>query len=141
MRYNVDGYNDAVSDRQPFPLTGGFININSEHPQWTGTFTLLLVSIVITDRSTIAAVLISLEANPTNFSVFNTTTTGVELPFAVPFFSATGEGVACIPVNIGSLNIAGVGNGTNVTLQVQFSGGDGNLFQVCSELAVYCLHF
>jgi hypothetical protein len=77
-----------------------------------------------------AAVLISLEANPTTFAVFNTTSTGEQLPFAVPFFSAAGEGPACIPVDIASLNIPGVQDGSNVTLQIQFNGGDGDLFQV-----------
>ena len=79
---------------------------------------------------TTAAILISIEANPNSFALFNTSSTGVQLPFAVPFFTASGEGQACIPVDIGSLNIPGVQDGSNVTLQVQFNGGDGNLFQV-----------
>jgi hypothetical protein len=33
----VDGYNDAVDNRTVFPLSNGIININSEHPLWTGT--------------------------------------------------------------------------------------------------------
>jgi len=112
-----DSYTDAVSNRSLFPLDSGYITLNSEHPMWT------------------AAVLISIDQNPTNFSVFNISSTGVQLPFAVPFFQTTGEGLACIPVDIGKLNIPGIGNGSNVTLQVQFDGGDGNLFQ-CTDVTL-----
>ncbi|THH05100.1 hypothetical protein EW145_g5038 [Phellinidium pouzarii] len=112
-----DGYNDAVSNRSEFPLGQGFISLNSEHPSWS------------------ADVLISIEQNPTNFSVFNQSLTGVELPFAVPIFKASGEGLACIAIDIGNLGIPGVGDGSNVTIQVQFNGGDGNLFQ-CADLTL-----
>ena len=74
--------------------------------------------------------MISIEQNPTNFSVFNTSTTGVTLPVAVPFFKTSGEGLACIAIDIESLGIEGIKDGSNVTIQVQFDGGDGNLFQV-----------
>ena len=74
--------------------------------------------------------MISIEQNPTNFSVFNTSTTGVTLPAAVPFFKTSGEGLACIAIDIESLGIEGIKDGSNVTIQVQFDGGDGNLFQV-----------
>ena len=36
--YIVDGYSDAVSNRTVFPISNGVINLNSEHPTWTGTF-------------------------------------------------------------------------------------------------------
>lgn len=81
-----------------------------------------------------AAVLISLEQNPNDFTDFNKTSSGDELPYAVPFFQGTGAGEICIPVDVGNLNIKGVGNGTNVTLQVMFAGADGNLFQVCTVI-------
>lgn len=80
--------------------------------------------------TTAAGVLISIEQDPTNFTVFNTSTSGIKLPFAVDFFQTTGEGPACIPIDIGHLNISGIGSGSNVTIQVEFNGGDGNLFQV-----------
>ena len=51
--------------------------------------------------------------------------------FFLPFFQTTGEGLFCFPLDIGAANISGVGDGTNVTIQVEFNGGDGNLFQVC----------
>ena len=78
----------------------------------------------------VAAVLISIVQDPTNFSVFSNGSDASNIPFAVPFFQTSGEGAACIPIDIGKLGISGVGNGTNVTIQVQFDGGDGNLFQV-----------
>ena len=81
--------------------------------------------------------LISIEQNPSNFSVFNTSTTGVQLPFAVDWFSATGAGEICIPVDVASLNVEGVGDGSNVTLQAMFAGGDGNLFQVINVFPLF----
>ena len=74
--------------------------------------------------------MISIEQNPTNFSVFNTSTTGISLPVAVPFFKTSGEGLACTAIDIANLGIEGVTDGSNVTIQVQFDGGDGDLFQV-----------
>jgi len=112
-----DGFNNAVDNRTVFPLDNGFIVMNSEHPQWT------------------AGVLISIEQNPTNFSVFNKSTTGVSLPLVHQFFQASGEGLFCFPLDIGAANISGVGDGTNVTIQVEFNGGDGNLFQ-CADLTL-----
>lgn len=34
----VDGYTNAVSNRTAFPISNGIINLNSEHPTWTGSF-------------------------------------------------------------------------------------------------------
>ena len=76
------------------------------------------------------AVLISIDQNPTDFGVFNTSTSGVELPFAVPFFNIHNAGQLCIPVDITSLNIPGVQAGSNITLQVMQVGSAGNLYQV-----------
>ena len=36
--YIIDGYPDAVPNRTVFPISNGVINLNSEHPTWTGTF-------------------------------------------------------------------------------------------------------
>jgi hypothetical protein len=33
----VDNYVDAVSNRSEFPLKGGFVTLNSEHPKWSRT--------------------------------------------------------------------------------------------------------
>ncbi|KAI5123578.1 hypothetical protein M0805_003396 [Coniferiporia weirii] len=112
-----DGYTNAVSNRSEFPLGQGFITLNSEHPSW------------------VAEVLISIEQNPTNFSVFTTSSSGVNLPVAVPFFQASGEGPACIAIDIANLDIPGVKDQSNVTIQVRFDGGDGDLFQ-CADLTL-----
>ena len=85
---------------------------------------------LLTDYAT--AVLISIDQNPTNFSVFNRSTSGVELPFAVPFFNFDNSGQLCIPVDIASLNIPGVQAGSNITLQVMQVGSKSNLYQVCA---------
>ncbi|TDL28569.1 hypothetical protein BD410DRAFT_738021 [Rickenella mellea] len=112
-----DGYPNAVSNRSEFPLGNAFITFNSEHPSWTAT------------------VLISIDQNPTTFAEFNKSSTGVNLPPAVPFFKASGEGAVCVPIDIGALNITGVKDGSNVTIQVEFNGGDGQLFQ-CADLTL-----
>jgi hypothetical protein len=39
----LDGYTDAVSNRTTFPLSNGVISMNSEHPQWTGTFRIHII--------------------------------------------------------------------------------------------------
>jgi len=80
----------------------------------------------------IVAVLISTVQDPTSFSNFNSSTG--QQQFARFFASATGEGTFCIPLDLSHLNISGVGDGANVTLQYQFNGGDGSLFQVFAIL-------
>ncbi|KAL5519027.1 hypothetical protein ACEPAH_710 [Sanghuangporus vaninii] len=112
-----DGYTNAVDNRSTFPLGQGFITMNSEHPKWS------------------IQVLISVEQNPTNFSVFNTSTSGQTLPLAVQPFQASGEGLACFAIDIQNLGIQGVQDGSNVTIQVEFNGGDDNLFQ-CADLTL-----
>ncbi|PAV22302.1 hypothetical protein PNOK_0225900 [Pyrrhoderma noxium] len=113
-----DGYTDATGVRSDFPLgTGGLIQLNNSHSHWT------------------AAVLISVEQNPSSFEDFNQTSDGTELPLAVSWFSTEGAGSVCIPVDIESLGISGIGDGSNVTLQTMLTGGDGNLFQ-CVDLTL-----
>ena len=48
----------------------------------------------------------------------------------LPFFETTGEGSFCINVDLASSGISGVKDGANVTLQLIFDGGDGQLYQV-----------
>ena len=50
----------------------------------------------------------------------------------MPFFQVTGEGAFCFPVDLKAAGLDGVQDGTNVTLQFVFDGGDGELFQVRS---------
>ncbi|TCD70042.1 hypothetical protein EIP91_005023 [Steccherinum ochraceum] len=101
-----DGYTTALSNRSQFPLSGGFISINSEHPQFT------------------FGVLISTSANPTSFQNFTQ---------AVAFASESGEGPFCLPVDLST--VSGLTSGQNVTIQTVFDGGDGQLYQ-CSDLTL-----
>ena len=55
-------------------------------------------------------------------------------PFVKPFYAIKGEGIFCIETNLAALGM-NLTEGQNVTLQVQFNGGDGDLFQVSSPAA------
>ncbi|KAJ7157712.1 hypothetical protein C8R43DRAFT_1125379 [Mycena crocata] len=98
-----DGYGNAASNRTVFPLTGGFFSLNSEHNSWT------------------AGVSLSTKANPATFQDFST---------IVPFFQLSDEGLFCLPLDLMSTNATGLTDGQNVTLEIVFNGGDGELFQV-----------
>jgi hypothetical protein len=37
LMFALDNYPNAVSNRSEFPLSGGFITLNSEHPKWSRT--------------------------------------------------------------------------------------------------------
>lgn len=69
--------------------------------------------------------------NPVSFDNFtaNDTSSGAD-QFARNFASGTGEGTFCIPLDLSSIGVSGVTDGANVTIQIVFDGGDGNLFQV-----------
>lgn len=103
-----DSYLTPAPNRTDFPLSGGFISLNSEHPVW------------------VFAVNLSTSANPQNFQAFSP---------AVPFFQVTGEGLFCFPVDFAASGISGLTDGVNVTIQAFFNGGDGNLFQ-CADLTL-----
>ncbi|KAJ4494280.1 hypothetical protein C8R41DRAFT_310545 [Lentinula lateritia] len=97
-----DGYDSVASNRTSFPLTGGIISLDSEHPQWT------------------AAVFITNASNPTSFDNFTQITS---------FFQETIEGSFCMSFDLSQTNATGLTNGENVTIQILYDGGDGNLFQ------------
>ncbi|KAJ7225749.1 hypothetical protein GGX14DRAFT_422151 [Mycena pura] len=52
----------------------------------------------------------------------------------VPIFQDTGEGLACFTLDF-SKTATSLTDGQNVTIQVEFNGGDGNLFQ-CADLTL-----
>ncbi|KGB77594.2 hypothetical protein CNBG_3432 [Cryptococcus deuterogattii R265] len=108
------GFN-TVETRQPFPLGSGPVQIDSHH--------------------TLATVVafISTNSNPTSFNDFNTTSNGTSIPLASSIFQVA-QGERCFNIDLKSLNI-GLTNGSEVTLQVQYNGGDGNLYQ-CSDLVL-----
>ncbi|WRT64056.1 uncharacterized protein IL334_000984 [Kwoniella shivajii] len=109
------GFPDVASSRQSFPLGKGPIWIDSHH-----------------NLATVVA-FISTSSSPTSFSDFNTTSNGTSIPLASSIFQVK-EGEACFNVDLSSLGV-GLTNGSQVTLQVQYDGGDGNLYQ-CTDLVL-----
>ncbi|KAJ7783532.1 hypothetical protein DFH07DRAFT_726859 [Mycena maculata] len=103
-----DGYDDVTSNRTTFPLTGGFFSLNSEHTSWT------------------AGVTLSTKENSTSFNDFS---------IIVPFFKLSGEGLFCIPLDLSATNATGLSDGLNVTLEIVYDGGDGELYQ-CADLTL-----
>ncbi|KAF8273768.1 hypothetical protein EI94DRAFT_1072237 [Lactarius quietus] len=110
-----DGYVQAVSNRSEYPLGGGFITLNSEHPSWN------------------LAILISTVQDPTSFDNFTNSTGGQQ--FVRNFASGSGEGGFCIPLDLNNTGISGIQDGANVTLQYVYNGGDGSLYE-CSDLTL-----
>ncbi|KAF8213308.1 hypothetical protein K438DRAFT_1803759 [Mycena galopus ATCC 62051] len=68
-----DGYDNAVSNRSTFPISGGYFVLNSEHTSWT------------------IGVNVSTSQNPQQFSDFS-------MP-VFPFASESGEGLKCFPID------------------------------------------
>ena len=78
-----------------------------------------------------AAVLgVSFKSDPTTLNDFNTTSSGQAYPLLLPTFSTTVEGSFCVNVNVSSLGVSGVTNGTLATILMVYNGGDGLLHQV-----------
>ncbi|KAF7306715.1 hypothetical protein MIND_00463200 [Mycena indigotica] len=103
-----DGHDDPASRRTFFPLSGGVISLNSEHAKW------------------VAVVSITSKSDPTQFSDF-APVTGV--------LQASGEGLFCLPFDLSKTNATGLADGQNATLQIQFNGGDSDLFQ-CADITL-----
>lgn len=76
----------------------------------------------------IVGVMISTAPDPNNFANFTDSKGNYQM--VVQYFSTSGEGEFCAPINISAAGIDGLKDGANVTLQFVFSGGDGNLYQV-----------
>ncbi|KAF8761820.1 Ctr copper transporter family [Rhizoctonia solani] len=75
-------------------------------------------------------VLVSFDANPQNITQFSNSSNGAQL---TSFVKLEKQGEACIPVNIQSLGLSNVSNGTNATIQIQYDGGDGNYVTLLSD--------
>jgi len=71
--------------------------------------------------------------DPTSFNNFTNSSGGQQL--ARNFASFTGAGGFCIPLDLTNTGISGVSDGANVTIQLIFNGGDGNLYQVSVRVA------
>ncbi|GAA5882889.1 hypothetical protein JCM3774_001378 [Rhodotorula dairenensis] len=112
------GFPTPSSERTPFPLAGSApVLIDSHHP------------------SAIVGMFLSFDSNPTNFSQFNQTSSGQQYGLLDNFGSITGTGEFCFQVDVASLGVNGLSNGSVATLQVEFNGGDGSLFQ-CADLVL-----
>jgi len=103
----------TAGNRTEFPLTKGLVVFNTSHPQWT------------------AGLMISTQPNPSTFDDFHNSTGGDQM--AVPYFQSSGKNF-CFEVNIDSLGL-GVTDGSSVTLQMVFNGGDTVLYQ-CVDLTI-----
>lgn len=110
-----DNYGEVTTNRTTFPLNNGHYYITTEHPVWT------------------LGIIISTVANPNNFANF--TDSSGKYQMAVNYFETSGEGSFCAPLNISAANIDGVKDGSNVTVQFIFDGGDGELYQ-CADLTL-----
>ena len=77
--------------------------------------------------------LISFKQNPTTFADWTNSTTGQAQPALRDFFQTTDSSI-CIGVDIQSRNYTDAKDGANATILVQYSGGDGDLFQVTPNL-------
>ncbi|EPT04139.1 hypothetical protein FOMPIDRAFT_1021892 [Fomitopsis schrenkii] len=110
-----DDYGEVTTNRTTFPLNNGHYLFKSEHPDWT------------------MGVMISTVSNPNNFANFTDSKGNYQM--AVNYFSTSGEGEFCAPINISAAGIDGIKDGANVTLQFVFSAGDGNLYQ-CADVTL-----
>ncbi|KAF9643645.1 hypothetical protein BDM02DRAFT_3123116 [Thelephora ganbajun] len=108
-----DGYT-APANRTRFPLTNGFITWEASHGSWT------------------IGVLLSTSTSPTSFGNFHTSSGGDQL--VVGYFQGTGTS-GCIRIMPTAAGISGIQNGSNVTLQMVFDGGDGRLYQ-CMDVTL-----
>ena len=81
--------------------------------------------------------MISTKPSPTSFDDFRTSSGADQL--VVSYFQGTGV-AGCIRVAPDAAGISGIQNGSNVTFQMVFDGGDGKLYQVC-HMACSLLRF
>ena len=105
----LDGFTNVTTNRTTFPLSQGFISLNSEHPQWSGKSTLLRYAVTLNQYLLSAAFYIVNNTNPNSFSDFLQVNS---------FFQLQGEGSFCIPLDLATSNFTGLHNGQNVTIQV-----------------------
>ncbi|KAH7345170.1 hypothetical protein B0J17DRAFT_638638 [Rhizoctonia solani] len=104
----------SAGARSSFPLSASGVLIDSHH-----------------DTANVI-VLISFDANPQNITQFSNSSNGAQL---TNFVKLEKQGEACLPVNVQSLGLSNVANGTNATIQIQYDGGDGNLYQ-CADVTL-----
>jgi len=114
---NFCGGFPVSNSRSQFPLSSGFVSITSEHPQAD------------------VNILISFDNDPTAFANFNKTAAGNNIPLLMNFTQMNAQGDACFPVNISALDVPEAKDGANATIQFEFNGPDGLLFQ-CADVVL-----
>ena len=80
--------------------------------------------------------MLSTAASPASFNDFHTASGADQL--VVDYFKGTGSS-GCITVMPNRAGISGIQNGTKVTLQMVFDGGDGKLYQVSRTNCFFAL--
>ena len=137
----ADGYTQ-VGNRSLFPLANGFLLWEGEHPSWTSKSSFHLRP-SFDDRPDrcrswflLAGVMISTAAAPSSFNDFRNSSGTDQL--AVGYFQGTGTS-GCIRVNASAAGL-GVQDGSNITLQMVYNGGDGVLYQVKSSEPSFSLN-
>lgn len=104
------GFDSAPTNRSMFPITNGFVDINSFRISTT-----IVVNIALGNNPA-AADFTAAAAKP-----------------ASPATSINHPGHSCLSFNLTSF--AGAANNTNVTIQVVYNGGDGILYQ-CADIVL-----
>ncbi|KAJ8084267.1 hypothetical protein PM082_003035 [Marasmius tenuissimus] len=108
------GYPEAVSNRSSFPLSKGSFSISTGHTNW------------------VVGVILSTSQNPRTWEDFYA---NGQQQLVRDYAKSPDAGTYCIPLDLSSTGIADVKDGANVTIQVVFAGGDGNLYQ-CADLTL-----
>ncbi|KAF9347342.1 hypothetical protein BGX26_001165 [Mortierella sp. AD094] len=100
------GFNAVPTNRSMFPLTNGFVDIDSFHPSSTVTIN------------------VAIGANPAaaDFTAAAASAIAINHP-----------GHSCLSFNLTS--IPGAANNTNATIQLVYNGGDGPLYQ-CADVVL-----
>ncbi|KAF8939298.1 hypothetical protein BGZ58_010195 [Dissophora ornata] len=106
------GFNAVPTNRSMFPLSGGFIDINSFHVSSTVTINIALGNNPSAANFTAAAA--TPASSPTSISINH-------------------PGHSCLSLNLTSFT--GAVNNTNATIQVIYNGGDGELYQ-CADVVL-----
>ncbi|KAI0296595.1 hypothetical protein BC826DRAFT_967945 [Russula brevipes] len=103
---------DRREYQEPVPSHRGFRHAKLTHAAWN------------------LSILISTAQNPKSFADFNDSSGKPQ--FARRTANATGTGVFCVPLDLSSTGISGVGDGANVTIQIVYND---DLYQ-CSDLTL-----
>lgn len=125
----IDGYTNVTPNRTTYPLTGGPLQFTTGHPMWTCK--LISLDNDQTLRTVVVGAFISTKQNSTSFADFNDPANSSQPQYVLPLFQSSGEKTICLNLpDLTKSNISGIAEGSNVTIQFLFNGGDGNLYQV-----------